>query len=44
MEFLNSISGAFLASNTGYYIAGTIILALGLGYTGAPFLLWTLLA
>jgi len=43
MEFLNSISGTFLVANTGYYVGGTIILALALGYTGAPFILWTLL-
>ncbi len=41
MEFFNSLYGAF-TSYTGIYAAVSALLVLALGFTGAPFILWTL--
>lgn len=41
MELFNSLFGAFRAG-AGIYAAATVLVALILGFTGAPFILWTL--
>ncbi len=42
MESLNLVSGVFLGPHWGWFLAGSIIVILALGYTGAGLILWTL--
>ncbi len=42
MEIFNSIYGSFLGPNSVWFILGSIALILALGFTGAPFILWSI--
>ena len=42
MQTFNSLHGLFLDGATGWWIAGTVIAVLALGFTGAPLILWAL--
>ena len=42
MELFNSFYAAFLTTQTGLYIAGSILGILIIGFAGAPLILWTL--
>ena len=42
MQTFNSFHGLFLDGATGWWIAGTLVALLALGFTGAPLVLWAI--
>lgn len=44
MEYFNSIHGAFLGNYLVWYIIGSVVIALALGFLGARLITWTLAA
>lgn len=43
MEGFNSIHGLFLQGGTAWYIIGSLIATLAIGFVGAPLIVWTIL-
>lgn len=44
MESLETVYGAFLAANLEWFVLGTVLFTVVLGYMGAPLIAWTLFA